>query len=513
MSARADVVVLGSSIEGLTAAAFLARAGRRVVVLEPRASFGGHAAREEFHPGFHAGGLVPDARSARRALLGPLELERHGLGWRADEAPTLVGDGRERGILLRRGAPRSDDGLGGAQDAFARWRAEIERFAPLVASVVDDPPPDIGSPSAAELWSVAKKALRLRRLGKREMFALLARLPSSAADWMQDAGLAGPLAAGTVGPALAGSVLGPRAPGTSALVLLREATASPGPTGGPHALASALERACRAHEVELVASAPVRSIKVDASGVAGVELDGGELLECRVIASALDPSRTLLGLIPSADLPPALERAARSWRARGTSACLRLALELPPSFAGREGEPIEHAVGVHDLVELERAADALKYRTFPDRPWVEVHVPSVADPALAPAGRASVAVIAHCVPNALEGGWTSERREVLATALREGFFTLCPRSRDHVLGEELLTPPDIERRFGSTGGHVFDGELSLDQLWLQRPALACARYATGIPGLFLCGAGSHPGGPFLGGAGALAARAVLAANG
>jgi phytoene dehydrogenase-like protein len=445
-------------------------------------------------------------------LLAPLELERHGLVWRADEAACFVpGAPDGRGVLIRRAARRPGES-GAADGAHERWGREVALSAALVQSVIDDAPPELGAPSAADLWALAKKAVGLRRLGRREMFALLARLPSSAADWMQDAGLSGPLAAGIVGPALAGSVLGPRAPGTSALVLLREASAGPEPRGGPAGLVEALERACRALEVELRPSAPVRAIRTGDGGVEGVELEAGELVPCAQVASALDPTRTLLGLLSPASIPPALERAARSWRARGTTAVLRLALERPPEFAGREGEPIEHAVSARDLVELERAADALKYRSFPAEPWIEVRVMNLSDPALAPGGQASVAVLSHCVPHALEGGWTDEARERLGRALREAFFVLCPRSRDELLAEELWTPADIERRCGTSGGHIHDGELALDQLWLQRPSLACARYATPVPGLFLCGSGSHPGGPFLGGAGALAARALLAAR-
>jgi len=513
VSTAHDVVVLGAGIEGLAAAATLAQGGRKVLVLEARAVIGGSAAREEFHPGFHASGLVPDCSLVRRELLAPLGLERHGLRWRTDEPDLLVPDKSGCPLLFRRDPARLDGELPAEERArLAALHELCARVAPVLAAVLDEPPPEAGAPSARELLGLAQKALALRRLGRSEMMALARILPSSARDWLEDQLGMESARVALAAPALAGTVLGPRAPGTSAFVFLRQALAAPEPVGGPAALVEALAQAARAAGAVIETGRAARALVFGAHGLEGVTLEGGETLACRAVLSSLAPARTLLELVPPGALEPRTERAAASFRARGATAVLRLALDAPPRFAGRENEPVERAVSATSLVALERASDCLKYRALPSAPWIEVRVPSVSDASLAPAGKAVAVVLCHTVPHDLsgEGGWNDANRARLAQSLRAALEELAPGIGAHVLGEELLAPPDIEARWGTPGGHVYDGELALDQLWIQRPSLSLGRYATPLAGLFLGGSGSHPGGPFRGGAGVLAARAVLA---
>lgn len=508
-----DVVVLGAGIEGLAAAATLARGGRKVTVLEARAQAGGSAAREEFHPGFHASGVTPEASLTRRSLLSGLELERHGLAWRSDEPALLVPHSSGCPLLFRRDPARLEGELPPEErERFAALAGMCARIAPVLEALFDEPPPDVANPSTSELLALAQKALRLRRLGKSEMFTLARVLPSSAQDWMDEALRMEALRVALTAPALAGTQHGPRQPGTSAFVFLRQALATPGPSGGPGALVNALLAAGRSAGVTLRTSAAAERLVVGARGVEGVELVGGERLAASAVLSTLTPARTLLGLVPAGTLAPSVERTARSFRTRGSSAVLRLALAAPPRFAGREPEAIEHAVSATELSTLERCADALKYRRLPGEPWIEVHVPSVADRSLAPEGKAVALVLCHTVPHDLsgEGGWNESTRARLTRALLAAFERLAPGVSATVLGQELLTPPDLAARYGGEGGHLFDGELALDQLWLQRPGLSLARYATPLAGLWLGGSASHPGGPFRGGAGVLAARALLA---
>jgi phytoene dehydrogenase-like protein len=508
-----DVVVLGAGIEGLAAAATLARGGRKVTLLEARAEPGGSAAREEFHPGFFASGFTPEASLTRRALLAGLELERHGLVWREREPALLVPHASGCPLLFRRDPERLEGELPPEERArFAAVAGLCARVAPVLAALFDEPVPEVGSPSTAELLALAQKALKLRRLGKSEMFTLARVLPSAAQDWMDEALRMDALRVALTAPALAGTVLGPRAPGTSAFVFLRQALAAPEPVGGPAMLAAALVKACQSAGVTLRTSAAASGLVVGEQGVEAVELAGGERVPARAVLSTLTPARTLLTLLPAGTLGPSVERAAHTFRARGATAVLRLALAAPPRFAGRESEAIEHAVSAANLLALERAADALKYRKLPTDPWIEVRVPSVADRTLAPEGKAVALVQCHTVPRDLsgDGGWNDLTRARLERALLAAFERLAPGVGALVLAKQLVTPLELEQKTGSEGGHPFDGELALDQLWLQRPSLGLARYATPVSGLYLGGSASHPGGPFRGGAGVLAARALLA---
>lgn len=513
MSVRPDVAVLGAGIEGLAAAAVLARGGRSVVVLEQGSELGGSAARSEFHPGFHANGLLPDAALTRRRLLAPLGLERFGLAWRSEEPALLVPDRSGCPLLFRRDPARMDGELPPEERArLAALHELCARVAPVLHAALEEAPPEVGGPSTRELLGLAQKALALRRLGKSEMLALARILPSPAQDWMDDALRMESARVALTAPALVGTVFGPRAPGTSAFVFLRHALGSPEPVGGPAALAAALAAACQSLGVVLRTGAPVQSLALGSDGVQGLVLQDGESVACRAVLSTLSPARTLLEFVAPGTLTQSVERAAHSFRARGATAVLRLALSAPPAFAGREKEPIEHAVGAADMLALERAADCLKYRRLAEHPWIEVRVPSRSDPTLAPAGQAVAIVQCHTVPHDLagDGGWSATTRARLEHDLLAAFERLAPGVGSSVIARELLTPPDIEARFGTPGGHVYDGELALDQLWVQRPSLVLGRYATPIRGLWLGGSGSHPGGPFHGGAGILAARALLA---
>jgi len=505
VSTRHDAIVLGSSIDGLAAACTLASAGRSVLVVEGCETPGAGAGRHEFHPGFTAPGLFLDTAHVRRSLFSGLGLEGHGLRWRKEEPALHVPDGEgtlalhadpERAAAALKDHPPRD------AEAYATWSKRLARYAPILAGLIDEPPPDPTGPSLGELIQLGMRALSVRRLGERDMHELVRVAPLPAADWMNETFESEALKTGLVAPALLGTVLGPRAAGTAALMLLRHSTRSNGPEGGPAALVDALVRALEASGGALRLAAPARSIELDEEGaVAGLELESGERLETRLVLSALDPKRTFLELLPPPSLSTDLERMAASWRTRGSHAVLLLALSEAPGF--------ERAISAGSLVELEKASDHLKYGRLGEPIWVQVDVPSVSDPTLAPTGGAVVCLVAHGVPHALREGWSGESAARLEASMLAALERVAPGLGAGIVGRELLTPDTLESRFGLPGAHPFCGELSLDQLWLQRPALALSRYATPVPGLYLGGAASHPGGPFLGGAGVLSARRAL----
>ncbi len=493
----ADAIVVGGGLEGLTAAAFLAKAGRRVCVLEASETLGGVHAGSEIAPGFRAPGVAHDVAGARREVLAPLGLD---VAWR-DPAPLLVADGDE-GLWIHRDVARTQAGLSSADaDAYGRWRATIERWAPIVRRVLDERPPEIATPSIAELWDLARTGLALRKLGERDMLELMRVAPMAARDWMEERFESPRLAAGLVAPALLATTVGPRAAGTCAAMLLRESAAGREPEGGPAALVDALVARCKSAGVELRTGAAVERIRLEEGRATGVLLAGGETVDASLVVSALDFATTMLDRIDSVALPLELEQAAKAWKRRGAIAAVRLALSEPPAFAAAGGEPVERACTARDLVQLERAADALKYGDLPEDPWLDARV--------FPAEKgAVVSLLVHGVPRALRGGWDDAARERVGDRAVDAFERAAPGTGANLVARDVLTPVDVEARFGLAGGHLFGGELGLDQLWFQRPCLPCGRYATPIEGLWLAGPSSHPGGPYPGGAGALAAAAI-----
>ena len=500
-----DVLVLGADVEGLTAAAVLAGAGLRVGLVDARERTGGVDARVEFHPGFEVPGLRHECGLLRRKHLRSLNLEELGLSWRTETPNTRV-FGPE-GRTVRLGAELESDTPGEAE-RFAAWRQWLARLSGLVNEILDEAPPDALEPRAGDVVRLAKKGLRLRGLGNRDLYELLRVAPSTAADWIGDSFRDPLVQAGLVGPALLGTMLGPRAGGTSALVLLGQTARQGEPRGGLAALVDALEdRARRSGTRFHLGSAPARLLFEKQGQVRGVELVTGETLEAPRIVSALDVGTTLLELVPPPALPTNLEVLARGWRRRGATAALWLAYESAPAFAKAGGERF---VIARDLVQLERTADALKYGELPDDPWLDVRVWSAGDPSCAPPGGASVSILVHGVSHTLREGWNDAASDALQTRVFDALEAACPGARSGLVATRLLRPVDIEERYALPGGHLEQGELALDQLWIQRPSYTVAHYATPLPGLYLGGASSHPGGPFAAGAGALAAGRLLA---
>lgn len=508
MATRSDrAVVLGANIEGLAAAATLAAAGRDVHVVDRLCQAGGAARGIELEGGHTVPGLYNETALVRSKLLAPLELEKHGLEWRSDERPLHVL--RQNGEALA----ISRQSVSGSPDASAyrEWRAFVDRLSSLIVDVLDDTPPEPTDPGVMDLFQLAKKGFKLRTLGESDMMELMRIVTMPAWDWMEERFEDPALRAGLTALALPGTMIGPRGAGTTALMLLREAARGVEPVGGLAGLVRALETRCEKLGVQFHLGCEPRRIRVDNAltpSATGLELADGHVIEGGLVLSALDPMSTLLDLVQPGLLPLHVEAEVKSWRLRGSSAVLLLALsksvELPSSA--------ERLISAENPTQLERAADALKYGEFPEEPWLDVRDWSRSDEGCAPEGGSTLAVHIHGVSADLAAGWSDETRGSLRDRVFEALERCVPGVRDSIRDERLLTPPDLARDFDLRGGHLYGGELVLDQLWVQRPALALARYESPIAGLFLGGAGHHPGGPFVGGAGVLAARRALRRN-
>ena len=512
MSTEYDVVVIGGGHNGLTAAALLAKSGRKTLLLERRDLLGGLAAGEEFHPEFRTAGVLHDTVSVRRSVVRALGLEKHGLTFRAETPPILVPQQDGQGLLLWQEADRAVEEIERISPADAEgyrgYRRFLARIRPVVRRLTDNPPPNIFDTGVADLMSLGRSAVTLRLLGKNLMMEFLRVAPACVADFLDEWFESDLLKAALAAPAIWSTYTGPRSPGSTLNLLLSESTSERPVVGGPRALVSALEKAARERGAEICTGTMVEEVMIEEGRATGVRLRGGEKVSCRAVAASCDPKRLFLRHLSAEVLSRRLGQDVANLRARGTTAKISLALADYPDFSCRPGTRSEFLRVGESLEALEKAFDAVKYRRFSSSPILDIHVPTIETPALAPEDKHVFSILAHFAPHDLDGGWSDGQNEKLYEAVMDVLSGYAPDIRRLVLGREVLSPVDLEARFGLTGGHLHHGEHSIDQL-LVRPTPECARYATPFEGLFLCGSGSHPGGGITCAPGAMGARAVL----
>jgi len=507
-----DAIVIGAGQNGLTAAAMLARSGRNVVVLENRDVAGGMCAGEEFHPGYRTAGLLHDTTGVRQWVADELRLHEHGLA-RADEPLEVFSPRRDgRGLALSRDPGRAAGEIGAfsPQDAMAYEKRGkfIEKVRGVVSHVMNEVPADLLEIGAGGVVSMLRQAMSIRRLGRRDMIELIRISPMCVADWLNESFETELVKSSLAMPAILGGWVGPWSPGTSTNLLLWECLAGNPVQGGPATVVFALERAAKHMGAGIRTGCTVEQILTAKNRVKGVRLVGGEELEAPMVLSSCDPKTTFLDLLAPHVVAPKLEARIRSWRARGTTAKVHLALDKPLEFACRPGEIFEYIRTGETLDELERAFDPVKYRTAPGAPALDIFVPSVSRPEMAPDGHATVSIMAHFFPHEYDAEWSDDERNKLGDTVVASLETYAPGVSGSIVGREVLTPLDIEQRYGTTGGHIYHGEHGLDQI-VVRPTPETARYTTPIKGLILCGSGAFAGGGVSCVPGALAAQTAL----
>ena len=504
----ADIIVVGGGHNGLTAAALLARAGRRVLLLERRPFVGGLAAAEEFHPGYRSPGLLQDSTGVRAGVISALDLTRHGLVMRS-RRPDILALGDGDAALVLHGEPRraaQELERRSAQDArrYLEYHAFLERIRGVLADFLDRPPLDLIGLEALDYRDLLVRGLRLRRLGRSTMMELLRLPPMSVADWLDEWFEDDLLKAALGLPAVSGTFMGPRSPGSNLNLLLGEGAAGAGVVGDGPMVVGALERAARHSGVMIRTAAQVERIVVESGRVRGVAVAGGERIDAPVVAASCDPKHALLDLLTAGSITCRLAQRIGQLRTRGTTAQVLLALGAPPRFAARPDIPVERARTGGSLDQIERAFDAVKYETMAEQPILEIHVPS----GLAPRGHAVVSVLVHFVPYAPRSGWDDSARARLADGVISQLERHAPGLAGAVVACDVLGPADVEARYGISGGQIHHVEHGLDQL-LVRPTPECVRYRTPVAGLYLCGSGCHPGGGLTCAPGQLAAQVIL----
>jgi phytoene dehydrogenase-like protein len=505
-----DSIVIGAGHNGLTCAVMLARAGRSVVVVEAAERLGGAAATREFAPGFKvsSGAHLLHLMSSR--LQRELKLESHGLRFAARQMQSTVLAAGVAPAPLGSGLSAADS------SAFTLYQERMRRLARSLGPLFSTVPPRLGTASWSDRLSLLKLGFAVRKLGKRDMRELLRIVGMNVHDLLEEHFESDLLKGALAFDAVLGANIGPRSPGTVLTLLYRLAAESAAtddglsqPLGGMGALSDALAAAARAAGATIRTAAPVASILFKDDHAIGVTLQSGEEIRARSVISSADPKTTFLKLVGPRHLDAGFVRRVDHIRCRGLAAKLHLALKSKPAFTGVTAAQLAgRLLHAPSLAYVEHAYNHAKYGEFSSRPIMEITVPTSNDPTLAPEGQHVLSAIVQYVPYMLKEGWESGRPRLLETVL-DSLEQLAPGLRDSVLFAELLTPPDLEREFRSSGGHWHQGDLAFDQFLMVRPVPGAAQYRTPIAGLYLCGAGCHPGGGVMGVAGRNAAHQVL----
>lgn len=511
---RFDSIVIGAGHNGLVCAAYLARGGQSVLVLEASDTAGGLAANREFHPGFQVS-VAHSLIHFPQKILSELDLVAHGFSANSTDLPAvgLRADGQH--VVLRAGE------LSGVADedrnAYRDYSQRMQRFAEALKPFWLKTMPGIGNIAFGEAMTFAHLGLKLRRLGKNDMREFLRIFSLQARDLMDEYFDDPVLKAMLSWDAVVGSKLAPRSPNGAVLALLyRMAGESAGghsiPAQGVGGLIEALCKSATASGAEIRSGSKVDRILVNASEdgltAQGVQLASGESIEADRVISAADPKSTFLNLLGVEHLDIGFTNRIRRLRCNGYVSKLHLALNGLPAFDGLD-RPDGRMIIAPDMDAIEFAYDDAKYGKPSGQPVMEVVVPSVHDGSLAPAGQHVLSAHVMYVPYKMQGGWTDAARNEFCERAIDTLAQYAPNIREHIVHEEFLTPVDLEQQYHVTGGHWHHGDLALDQMLMMRPTYEAAQYATPIPGLWLCSAGCHPGGDVTGAAGHNAAREIL----
>ncbi len=524
MSQRYDAVVIGGGHNGLISGAYLARGGLKTIVLERREMLGGATLTQEVFPGFRFSVLSYVVSLLRPEIIRDLQLPRHGLHilpldgtftpldgdhlWRTDDhAQTL----RE----LRRWSISDAE----AYQEYGLLMAQMARFIkPILAMTPVDP----RRPDPRDAAALASLVREFSLLPRTQQLTFIQLMTMSAAEFLGRWFETDPLKATMSASGIIGTYLGVYSPGTAYVLLHHYMGEIDGafrawgiPKGGTGGVAQAIASAAQAQGAEIRTEAPVARVMTRDGRATGVVLESGEEIACEHVVSTADARRTFLELLPAGALTPEFEAEVRRFRYRGSSGKVNLALDGLPSFSSLPG-PGEHLRGAisfsPSLDYMEQAYGDAKAGRFSTKPYIDMIIPTLVDPTMAPPGKHVMSCFVQYAPYQLAEGTWDDQRDAFADAVIDVIAERAPNIRDIIVGRQVKTPLDMERDVGLTEGNIFQGELSLEQLFFNRPVPGWSRYKTPITGLWLGGSSAHPGGGIMGANGRLAAMRVLAAK-
>ncbi len=508
MTDKYDAIVVGAGHNGLVCSALLAGAGKNVLVLEANEQVGGAAITREFAAGYSVSACAHLLYQLQPEVRKDLKLSPR----LTSEDMTTIALGDD-GKHLRMSA----DGVSGVSDKdagqYRRFRKRMTRFSDLLRKYFNKPPPRLGTRDFKDLMTLGQLGLDMRMLGKEEMQEFLRLIGMNIHDEVTER-FDSPLLKGAISlDAVLGTHLGPRSPNTIMTYLYRLAGdhgRTGVPAGGMGSVSNELAHAARNAGVTIRTSMPVKRIVISNGRATGVETASGDHFESLMIISNADPKTTVMNLIGAKHAETGFARRINHLRAKGNAAKLHLALDGLPAIEGLSKKDFaERIVIAPDEHYVERAFNPAKYGESSPQPVMEITFPSFRDETLAPTGKHVMSAVVQYAPYALKGGWNEASKAAFMKAMISTLARYMPDIEQRITASELLTPADIESEFHISGGHWHHAELTLDQFLFVRPVNGAAQYRLPIDGVYLCGAGAHPGGGVSGAAGRNAARAIL----